>query len=131
VSASTDPATGLPLGYPLKPDWEITPRTLAESLKRGLPDGTVLLDCRRDDEFALNRLPGAVHIEMGQIERRADELEDESGGRSRPIVVYCHHGMRSLRTAAALRAMGFTDVKSLAGGIDAWAAAIDPGIPRY
>ncbi|MFT3686322.1 MAG: rhodanese-like domain-containing protein [Phycisphaerales bacterium] len=131
MSGAIDHSTGLPAGYAFKADWEVTPRALADALKAGLARGTVLLDCRRDDEFALNRLPGAAHIEMGQIERRADELEDDQGDRSRPIVVYCHHGMRSLRTTAALRALGFTNVKSLAGGIDAWSAAIDPSVPRY
>lgn len=125
------PTTGLPVGYPLRPEWEITPKELASQLAAGLSPGTVLLDCRRDEEFAFNRIPGAVQIEMNQIERRADELEDEEGKRTHPIIVYCHHGARSLRVTTALRALGFTDVRSLAGGIDAWSISVEPSIPRY
>lgn len=126
-----DLATGLPVGYAFKPDWEVSPRELADTLKRGLPANAVLLDCRRDDEFALNRLPGAVQIEMNQVERRADELQSDAGGRTHPIIVYCHHGRRSMQVTATLRALGFTNVKSLAGGIDAWSLSIDPTVPRY
>ncbi|HYD01160.1 MAG TPA: rhodanese-like domain-containing protein, partial [Phycisphaerales bacterium] len=92
-----DSTTGLPIGYLLRPDWEITPKQLDALLRGGLPEHAVLLDCRRDDEFAFNRLPGAVQIEMNQTEKRADELESEGGGREHPIYVYCHHGRRSLQ----------------------------------
>lgn len=126
-----DPATGLPPGYAVRDGWEITPRALADLLSKGLPEGAVLLDCRRDEEFAFNRLPGAVQIEMGQIERRADELEGEDGGRAHPVYVYCHHGRRSMHVTATLRALGFSGARSLAGGIDAWSMGIDPGVPRY
>lgn len=129
-SPSTDPATGLPPGYLLKPQWEMTPKALAALLKQET-NRPLLLDCRRDEEFAFNRLPGAVHVEMSQVQHRADELEDETGGRTHPVIVYCHHGARSLRVTATLRALGFTNAVSLAGGIDAWSAAIDPTVPRY
>ena len=91
----------------------------------------VLLDCRRLDEWETARINGAVLIPMDQVERRADELEDEDGSRRREIVVYCHHGVRSMRVAATLRALGFANVKSMAGGIDAWSAGVDPSVPRY
>lgn len=131
TNPSVNPTTGLPTDYPLKPDWEITPRELAAQLSRGLSAGTILLDCRRDEEFAFNRLPGAVQIEMNQTERRADELESEQGTRDHPVIVYCHHGRRSLQVTATLRALGFSNVKSLAGGIDAWSLGIDSAVPRY
>lgn len=131
MTTPIDAATGLPLGYPLRADWELTPRQLADLLAKGLPKGTLLLDCRRDEEVAFNRIPGAVHVEMNQTEKRADELEDETGGRDHPIIVYCHHGRRSLQVTTTLRALGFTNVRSLAGGIDAWSTAIDPSVPRY
>ncbi len=47
------------------------------------------------------------------------------------IVVYCHHGVRSLEVTLALRRAGFDDVRSLAGGIDAWSRMIDAAVPRY
>jgi len=85
-----------------------------------------LLDVREDWEAALVRLAGAIHMPMQQVERRRDELDA-----SKPTVVYCHHGIRSMHVALFLRSHGFTDVKSLRGGIERWATEIDPTLARY
>jgi adenylyltransferase/sulfurtransferase len=119
---------GLPVGTVLRTGWEVSPRQAAEQLKTSAP---ILLDCRRDEEWAFNRLTGAIHIPMSAIEARLDELERTPGDRSTPIIVYCHHGVRSMRVTAALRAHGFADVTSMAGGIDLWSMAVDSSIPRY
>jgi rhodanese-related sulfurtransferase len=122
---------GLPVGYPFKPDWEITPRE-TKRLRDGAPTSPIiLLDCRRPDEWAATRIQGAKHIPMADIERRADELESDDGSRDTPIVVHCHHGVRSLKVTGALRALGFTNVRSMAGGIDLWSVDVDPQVPRY
>ncbi|MFO0375470.1 MAG: rhodanese-like domain-containing protein [bacterium] len=123
-------ASGLPVGYTFKPDWDVKPRDLRDALASGTQTPLVL-DCRRDDEWAFCRIPGAVHFAMNTIEQRLDEVEEAAGGRDKPIVVNCHHGVRSLRVTAALRAWGFSNVKSLAGGIDLWSIDIDPSVPRY
>lgn len=122
---------GLPPGYPLRPEWEVTVRQVQRSLAGPAEGRPLLLDCRSSDEWQACRIEGAVHIPMNEVERRADELEDDRLGRSRPIVVHCHHGQRSLRVTAMLQALGFTSVSSMAGGIDAWSVAIDPGVARY
>lgn len=127
--ASAPDLRGLPAGYPFKPDWEVTPRQVHGMLANRTP--FILLDCRRPEEHEFNRIAGDVFIPMSEVERRADELEDEEGGRETPVVVYCHHGHRSLRVAAALRALGFSDVKSMAGGIEAWSVGVDSAVPRY
>lgn len=93
---------------------------------RAAAPGLQLVDVREDWEAAIARLDGAFHIPMGQIPARAGELDA-----AKPTVVYCHHGIRSLHVALALRARGFTDVRSLRGGIDRWSLEIDPGVPRY
>ncbi|MBX9735371.1 MAG: hypothetical protein K2X32_00460 [Phycisphaerales bacterium] len=124
-------ARGLPLGYTFKPDWEVTPRDAANALQQPEAIRPLLVDCRRDDEWAFNRITGAVHMPLADLERRADDLADDQGRKTRPIIVQCHHGARSLRAAAALRALGFSDVKSLAGGIELWSLTIDPTVPRY
>ena len=121
---------GLPAGYPFKPEWEVTPRQVRDTLQRG-EEGPILVDCRRPDEWAVARIEGAVLIPLSELDRRADELEGDNGGRSRAVVVHCHHGQRSLRATSTLRAMGFTNVKSMAGGIDLWSVDIDPAVPRY
>ena len=88
----------------------------------------LLLDCREPDEIALVRIAGAVLLPLGELPARLGELEPH---RHRRIVVHCHHGGRSLRAANWLRAQGFSQAQSLAGGIDASAQEIDPRLPRY
>jgi len=138
---------GLPTGYPFRPDWEITPRQTAAvhrakltetgqaatALQESQPDnsGPLLLDCRRADEWALARIDGAVLIPMQELPSRVDDVLDAAGSHDRQIIVYCHHGARSMRVTAALRGYGFTNVRSMAGGIDLWSADIDPRVPRY
>ena len=52
-------------------------------------------------------------------------------GDERPLIVYCHHGMRSMNATRFLRGKGKEAVWSLAGGIDLWSTQIDPAVPRY
>lgn len=122
---------GLPRGSRFDPAWEVTPRQTREALAAQEPGRPLLLDCRRQDEWNLCRIEGATLVPMDQIRSRLDEVEDAAGGKDRPIIVYCHHGRRSLTVTAQLREAGFTDVKSMAGGIDLWSMDIDPSVPRY
>jgi len=85
-----------------------------------------LLDVREGWEVAIARLQGAVVIPMTELARRLQELDAK-----KPTVVYCHHGIRSLHAALALRSRGFEDVRSLRGGIDRWSLEIDSALPRY
>ncbi len=87
----------------------------------------VLLDCREPAEHRWCHLDGSRLMPLGQIPEQAGSLGD-TGQR---IVVYCHHGIRSLRAARWLRKQGFAQVQSMAGGIEAWACEIDPAVPRY
>ena len=64
-------------------------------------------------------------------EAPAKLLADLDGDDSPPVVIYCHHGMRSLQATQFLRQRGMAKVWSLAGGIDAWSREINPGVPRY
>lgn len=91
-------------------------------------DDPLLLDCRTHAEHAWASIDGSVLIPMDELGDRLDELD---GWRDRPIVVYCHHGRRSLIVTRALRRAGFADVRSMAGGIEAWSQRIDPDVPRY
>ncbi|MBL8989942.1 MAG: rhodanese-like domain-containing protein [Phycisphaerae bacterium] len=109
----------------------MTPRETKRELSRPEGERPLLLDCREADEWAVCRIEGAVLVPMGQVEQRLDELEDEALGRGRRIIVYCHHGRRSLRVVAALRAHGFAGAVSMAGGVDAWSLGVDPSVPRY
>lgn len=122
---------GLPRGYNFKPDWEITPRETAELLKLPAGQRPLLVDVRSDDELALCRIAGSIHLPLNAIEHRADELESDDAGHAHPIIIHCHHGVRSLKATGALRALGFTNVRSMAGGIDLWSVSVDAGVPRY
>lgn len=85
----------------------------------------VLLDVRQPEEYAAARLSGAVLIPLAELPGRLAELP-----RGLPLVVLCHHGMRSAHAVHHLREAGF-DALNLSGGIDAWSRDIDPGIPLY
>ena len=87
----------------------------------------VLLDVREPWEIATASIPGSINIPMGDIPSRAHaELDPDS-----PIVVMCHHGVRSLSVTMWLRNQGFDHAQSLAGGIDQWSRTIDATVPRY
>jgi rhodanese-related sulfurtransferase len=103
---------------------EISPADLKARLAG--PDAPLLLDVREPDEHAFVRLANSTLMPMNEIPARVGELDQAA-----PIVAYCHHGVRSRHAAQWLRAHGFTQAQSLAGGIDAWSALVDPSLPRY
>ncbi len=103
----------------------ISPAELKARLDRG--EKFRLVDVREPDEWAIAKLPSAELLPMSQFEQRGVEALDSE----EDIVLYCHHGVRSGRVQAFLKAKGFTNVKNLTGGIDAWAAQIDPAMKRY
>ncbi len=88
----------------------------------------LLLDCRRPEEHSFCAIPGSKLIPMHEIAERKPELEPF---RDQPIIVYCHHGVRSLRVVRWLRDQGFATAQSMANGIDRWSLEVDPTVPRY
>ena len=87
----------------------------------------VLLDVREPWEYQTAHLADSLLMPMGDIPSRAhQELDPDE-----KIIVYCHHGMRSLNVAVWLRNQGFENAQSLAGGIDHWSMAVDTTVPRY
>jgi adenylyltransferase/sulfurtransferase len=101
--------------------------TVAELARRQAAGETpLLLDVREPWEHGIARLEGALLIPLGQLAARVGELPPRA-----EIIVYCHHGHRSLAAAKFLRAAGFATATSLAGGIGAWAEQVEPGMPRY
>lgn len=87
-----------------------------------------LIDCREEDEWAICHIDGA---ELMPLTRFGEEAMAKLQDKSRRIIIYCHHGMRSLRAASWLRQTGFENAQSMAGGIAAWSDYVDPGMPRY
>ena len=88
----------------------------------------LLLDCRENDEYQIVHIEGATLLPMSEIQQRIGELGPH---KDEDIVVYCHHGMRSLQVAMWMQQQGFSNVKSMSGGIDHWAAAVDTNLARY
>ena len=86
----------------------------------------ILIDVREDFEREICSINGSRHIPMGQIDKSTSSLPKEA-----QILVYCHHGMRSLKVTEFLRAKGFDNALSISGGIDAWAHTHDPQMARY
>jgi rhodanese-related sulfurtransferase len=97
--------------------------TLAGLLGEARP--LVVLDVREPWEVALGTIEGAIAIPLGDLPAKAASVPKD-----RPVVVLCHHGMRSAQATAWLRGQGIA-ATNLAGGIDAWSLAIDPSVTRY
>ena len=111
---------------PINPAWEVHPVQVKEALDQAEP--MLLLDVRRLDEWNKSKLPGATLVPLQELQARIGELDSHKAKR---IIVYCHHGARSLHATAFLRHQGFTNAHSMAGGIDAYSLLSDPAIPRY
>ncbi len=106
-------------------DYEIDPESVQKMSERG--NSFMLLDVREPWEFETSRIDGAKLMPMGDVPSRAhQELDPEDH-----IVVYCHHGVRSMNVTAWLRQQGFEKAQSMAGGIDAWSRRVDPKVPVY
>ncbi len=94
---------------------ELSPKDLSDDLDAA---GTVI-DVRETDEWDLGVIPGAIHLARGIIEGAIGRVAPD---RDAPLTLYCAGGGRSALAATSLLAMGYTEVRSLAGGFDAWRA---------
>ncbi len=104
---------------------EISPAEVRAKLDAGQP--LRLLDVREPAEHAICRIDGARLLPMQTIPNYLNELKEDGT----PLIVFCHHGVRSLSVVDWLRGHGVQDCQSMAGGIDRWSAMIDPAVPRY
>src|SRR5215831_8186590 len=102
---------------------EITPRETADLLKQGK---IRLLDVRTPEEYSIAKVEGSLLVDQSLAQEIMQTWPKDTA-----IVTICHHGVRSLDAAAYLRGHGFANTRSMSGGIEAWAALIDPSIPRY
>jgi len=117
-------ADGVPVGRDPLP--QLTPKEADAAL--GEDPSPLLLDVREPHEWEIGNLGsrGAILIPYAQLRDRVGELP-----RDRPIVVYCHVGVRSALVAETLRSLGFSDVANLRGGYLAWIQEVDPTLSRY
>jgi len=105
---------------------EITVKEVKMRLDAG--DEVFLLDVRESEELSICCLAGAEHIPMLQL---FTGLQKPAAPQGSEIIVFCHHGIRSLEAAQFLRLNGYETARSMAGGIEQWAVAIDPDMTRY
>jgi molybdopterin/thiamine biosynthesis adenylyltransferase/rhodanese-related sulfurtransferase len=94
---------------------EVTPAEAALLAERG----ATIIDVREGSEWEEGHIPGAVHVSRSYLEQN---IEAAAPDREAKVVLYCAGGVRSLFTAQAMQAMGYTDVVSMSGGFQAWKA---------
>ncbi|MFN0100765.1 MAG: rhodanese-like domain-containing protein [Bryobacteraceae bacterium] len=107
--------------------FEVTPREVEDRRKAG--ENLCLIDVREDAEWRICRIEGASLVPMNTVPARLRELDTQAD--ITPLIVYCHHGVRSLNVVQWLRRNGVGNCQSMTGGIDRWSAEIDTGVPRY
>ena len=119
----------MPAPQPVRPEYEIG---VAEAQLFAAGKTLTLIDMREPEELIIAPLPGAVHIPGSEFASRIDELldlSDDAGPEG--LGILCHAGVRSFQATMLLRQEGIQNVRSVAGGIDAWSVYLDPSIPRY
>ncbi|MGN6670496.1 MAG: rhodanese-like domain-containing protein [Candidatus Nucleicultricaceae bacterium] len=106
-------------------NFEITPEELHRSITENDTNMNIL-DVRSAEEFSICALSHSKNIPLDTLQRQLDALDPDAC-----YVVLCHHGVRSLQACLLMHQKGFTNVKSLKGGIDAWSRCIDSSLPLY
>ncbi len=106
---------------------EITPQDVKKKLDAG--ESVRLIDVREIKEFNHCRIEGAELIPMNTIPQNLAALTEQS--QTTPLIVFCHHGGRSMNVVNWLRQQGVANCQNLTGGIDRWSLQIDPNVPRY
>jgi len=106
---------------------EVTPAEVRA--RRDAGDAVRLIDVREPFEHALTHIEGAELIPMGSVPTRLQQLHAAS--REATLIVFCHHGVRSLDVTYWLREQGVAACQSMTGGIDRWSTEVDSSVPRY
>ena len=113
--------------YPSLPETDV--KTLAQQLATA-PDAVQLIDVREPQEVELASVPHFVNLPLSQFPAWSETIHSQFDHDTETIVM-CHLGMRSAQMCQWLMAQGFTNVKNLVGGIDAYSRQIDPNVPLY
>ena len=105
--------------------------TTARDVKRRLDAGETLqlIDVREPFEHQIAHIANSELIPMNTVPASLQEIERKSDGGT--LIVFCHHGVRSLNVVNWLRQQGVEECQSMSGGIDSWSAEVDPSVPRY
>lgn len=101
-----------------------TPAEIYLRLKNG--EDLLLIDVREPEEIAIASLPDSLVCPLSRAASWIDRIPQD-----RELVIFCHHGVRSLHAAQALLHRGHRKVTNMSGGIDRWSCEVDPSVPRY
>lgn len=112
-----------------QPITQITVEQLAQRLSTG-ESNLQLIDVREPQELALAAIQGFVNLPLSEFEQWANQIHTLFNHAAETFVI-CHHGIRSAQMCEWLLNQGFTNVKNIAGGIDAYSIVVDSSIPRY
>lgn len=111
-------------GTPAAPSLEVAPEDVAAWRHAGVAH--TVLDVREPWETDICRIADSLVLPLGTLSQGIDQLPQD-----KPLVVVCHHGMRSLQAVMWLRSQGFENAVNLRGGIDAWARQVEPQMTTY
>ena len=106
---------------------EVMPAEVRARMSAG--EAVRLIDVREPFEHAITNIAGAELIPMGSVPARLQQLHAAS--REATLIVFCHHGVRSLDVTYWLREQGIAACQSMTGGIDLWSVEVDASVPRY
>jgi rhodanese-related sulfurtransferase len=106
---------------------EATPAEVKRRIDSG--EKLSLIDVREPQEYTLSRIEGSELVPMRTVPGVLGQLQAQA--QEGPLIVFCHHGVRSLNVVYWLREQGIENCQSMSGGIDAWSLEIDASVPRY
>lgn len=109
---------------------QITVEAFAKHRNQQPQPSLQLIDVREPDEAAIAAVPGFALYPLSQFGQWSDRILTQLDPHQETIVM-CHHGVRSAQMCQWLIAQGFSHVKNLAGGIDAYSHRVDPSVPHY
>ena len=112
-----------------QPITQINVEELVQRLTSGDP-GIQLVDVREPQEVAIASIEGFVNLPLSQFAEWGDQIPTRFDPHAETLVL-CHHGIRSAQMCQWLADQGFTNVKNIAGGIDAYSTFVNPSIPHY
>jgi len=107
--------------------YEISPKEVVA--KKDAGEKLCLIDVREQFEWDICHIEGANLVPMNTVPQALQQLEAQADETT--LVVYCHHGVRSLNVVHWLRAQGVENCVSMSGGIDRWSVEVDFNVPRY
>lgn len=113
-----------------QPITQISVKELAQRLRSGSTEKLQLVDVREPEEVAKANVEGFDILPLSEFAQWADRVQTRYDPHAETLVM-CHHGIRSAQMCQWLSRQGFTNVKNVAGGIDAYSVLVDPTIPRY